>query len=143
MIAPAGGEVLSMPLGLGLKAGSWQAVMADYPGLESLAVHRRFDDQPVRFLLPDTIRLVSNGERLPATHLVFPGYRSGTRGKLEPLSILQALRALTGSGYQVPELDTQRVECILRWIAELNCSALTYSSTTEALALLDELLGSK
>jgi hypothetical protein len=141
VIDPSGREILSIPLGLGLKAGSWSAVLADYPGLESLPIHLRFDDQPMRYLLPATIHLVSSGVGMVTTHLVFPCYHPDALPSLEPLSLLQALCALTGSGYQVPELDVERVEGILQWLRGLTCCALTYSSTPEALALLEKAWG--
>ena len=137
----SGEEVLSIPLGVGLKAGSWPVVLRDFPGLESLPVHVRFDGQPMRYLLPGTIRLAPNGSRARATHLVFPSYRPNASGKLEPLSSVQALRALVGCGYHVPGLDEKRVGLILQWLTGLVCRSLAYSSTGEALALLDTALG--
>lgn len=133
-----GAEVLPVPLGLGLKAGSWPAVLPDYPALDTLPVHVRFDGQPMRYLVPGSIR---QARKVPATHLLFPKYTPGSSGGMEPLGSIQALRAITEAGYQVPDLDASRVERILRWIGGLTCCALAYSSSEEALALIGEIVG--
>lgn len=140
VIDPSGREVLSMPLALGLKAGSWPAALCDYPGLESLPVHVRFDGQPIRYLLPGAIHLAAKDTGHPATHLVFPSYSPDVSGRTELLSPVQALRAITEAGYQVPGLDEERVERILQWITGMTCFTLAYASSTEALALIEEII---
>ncbi len=136
VIDQSGTRVLPMPLGLGLKAGSWPVVLADYPELERWQTHFRFDGQPIRYLLPERRRATSKGEGYRATHLVFPTYAPGAPARIEPLGPVQRLRAIARAGYQVPALDEQRVEQILGWLGSLASFSLAYSSTSEALALL-------
>jgi len=135
-----GNRVLPMPLGLGLKAGSWSALRADYPELERLRTHFRFDGQPIRYLLPQNAGFGSNGAEYRATHLVFPTYGRGVAAKIEPLGPVHCLRAIARAGYQVPALDEQRVEQILGWLGSVASFSLTYSSTRDALALLQRVL---
>ncbi|MFB3904579.1 MAG: hypothetical protein ACE15E_14110 [Acidobacteriota bacterium] len=132
----SGDRVLAMPLGLGLKAGSWPTVAQDYPGFDLAPTHIRFDGRQVRYLLPDLIRVAPNGERIAAAQVLFPRYVPGVGGHCRRLSPVAALRAIVNSGYQVPDLEEERVNRIIAWLADLSCYSLTYSSTAEALSFL-------
>lgn len=140
VIDPMSGGAWPIPLGLGLKAGSWSAVLRDYPALNELPVHIRWDGQPIRFLGSDEIDFYMAIAACPVTHLIFPRYNADSAGTIEPLTPVQGLRAITEAGYQVPGLDEKRVAQILDWINGLSCYTLFYSSTDEALGLLKEVL---
>ena len=137
VIDPFRGDVLSVPLGLGLKAGSWRAALPDYPGLDCLPVHVRFDGQPIRYLPYEDIGSSPDEAAHAVTHLIFPAHRPGSPPKMEPPSLVQGLRAIAEAGYQVEGLDEERVARILGWLDGLLCCSMSYSSTADALDLLE------
>lgn len=99
----------------------------------------RFDGQPLRYLLPYKFEMGAQGSGHPATHLIFPCHMPDLAGKMESLSPIQALRAVSESGYQVVDLDEENVARILQWLGSLSCYSLIYSSTAEALRLLESI----
>lgn len=133
-----GCNVLAMPLGLGLKEGSWSVLQSDYPQLSHLPLHLRFDGQKICYLLPDSIQIVPNNSRYPVTHLIFPEYNPDATGKLKSLSIVQTLNQFAEAGYHIPGLDEERVVGIINWLAGIKRYSLVYPSTEEAVVLLKE-----
>lgn len=133
-------NILAMPLGLGLKEGSWAALHSEYPHISALPVHLRFDGQKICYLLSDSIQVVSGNSSYPATHLIFPEFNPATPGKLESLSIVQTLNLFADAGYHVPNLDEERVLGIVNWLAGIKRYSLVYPSTDEALLLLKEII---
>jgi hypothetical protein len=134
------GTVLTMPLGLGVKEGSWKALLRYYPELVDLPVHLRFDDQKIRYLLSGSIKVAEPQNRYPVTHLIYPGYSQSSSAKLQSLSIVQTLNLFAEAGYHIPGLDEARVVGIINWLAGIERYSLVYSSTEEALLLLKEIL---
>ena len=133
-----GCNVLAMPLGLGLKEGSWSVLQSDYPQLSHLPLHLRFDGQKICYLLPDSIPVAPTISSYPATHLIFPEYNPDATGKLKSLSIVQTLNQFAEAGYHIPGLDEERVVGIINWLAGIKRYSLVYPSTEEALLLLKE-----
>lgn len=131
------GDLVPIPLGLCLKEGSWPLLKDHFPEFADLPVHKRWDGLAVRFLEPDSIAFAGEGDKRRATHLCFPRFLPDGAGCLERLSPVNALRRLTESGYQVPGLTVESADRIVAWITGLSCFSLTYSSTEEALRLLD------
>lgn len=139
VIDSAAGDILTLPLGLGLKEGSWPALSQAYPDLDGLPMHERFDGQKIRYLLPDTIQLASGNSSQRATHLIFPEYRPGAPAGSKQLSIVQTLNQFADAGYHVPGLDEERVTGIIRWLSGIKRHSLHYPSTEDALVLLTEI----
>jgi hypothetical protein len=133
------GSVLPMPLGLGLKQGSWAAVAPDYPALAGLPVHRRFDGLLLRYLAGDSVRLHPLDKRLRPTHIVFPKYDSAVQSRLEELSPVQTMAAIVEQGYQVTGLDAEKAAAILSLICGMERFAMTYSSTPGAIDLIRQI----
>ncbi|MEI6207068.1 MAG: hypothetical protein WCP20_09815 [Desulfuromonadales bacterium] len=140
VIDSGSGNVLAMPLGLGLKEGSWSILQSEYPQVSHLPTHLRFDGQKICYLLPDSIQVVPCYGRYPATHLIFPEFNPEAAGKLEPLSMVQTLKLFADAGYHIPGLDEERVVGIINWLAGLERYSLVYSSTGEALLQLKEII---
>lgn len=140
VVASGGTAILAMPLGLGLKEGSWSALHSEYPHISTLPVHLRFDGQKICYLLPDSIQVVANNRCYPATHLIFPEFNHDAMGKLESLSIVQTLNLFAEAGYHIPGLDEERVIGIINWLAGIKRYSLVYPSTGEALLLLKEII---
>jgi hypothetical protein len=132
----ANGDLVPIPLGLGLKSGSWSLLEEDFPTIVNSPEHIRRDGIRVRYLDPGTIPFTQGLDNRLATHLCFPRYQPEGPDDIVPLSPVQAFRALTEAGYQVRGLDEERVERIVTWLLGLSCFALTYSSTEKALQLL-------
>ena len=135
-VLAANGDLVPIPLGLGLKSGSWPLLERDYPALAATDEHTRWDGSRVRYLEPETIPFAHGRDSRQATHLCFPRFQPNGAGGLESLGPVQALRTLTESGYQVRGLDEECVERIVTWLLGLSCFVLTYSSAEEALHLL-------
>lgn len=131
------GDLVPIPLGLCLKEGSWPLLKDYFPELTDYTVYKRWDGLPVRFLEHGSIAFAGEGDNRRATHLCFPRFLPDAPASLERLSPVNALRRLTESGYQVPGLTVESADRIVDWIAGLSCFSLTYSSTEEALRLLD------
>jgi hypothetical protein len=133
-------NLLSMPLSLGLKNGSWPILLPEYPELDRLPVHVRFDGQQIRYLPPSIIPVAPNNSGCPADKLVFARYLPAASGKLEQLTIVQTLNRILEAGYQVPGLDEERVLAIINWLTGIDRYSLTYPSKEEAVRLFGEQL---
>jgi hypothetical protein len=133
------GELMSIPLGLGLKSGSWPLLEKYFPSLATTAEHVRWDGSRVRYLQGDDI-VFAEGEGSKATHICFPVYCPHGSGGVEQLSPVTALLHLTAAGYQVRDLHEESAARILSWLLQLSCSIISYASSAEALRLLDGVL---
>lgn len=131
------GGLVPIPLGLGLKEGSWPLLEGDYPALAATPVHRRWDGVMVRYLEPGSLVFAEGDDGRRVTHLCFPHFQPDSPGGLERLSPVNALRRLTETGYQVSGLTVENVDRIVAWICGLSCFSLSYSSTEKALRMLD------
>jgi hypothetical protein len=140
-VVDADGQLLPVPLPLGLKRGSWEVLAGDFPGIATLEEHVRYDGQRVRFLDPNMIAFAEERQGRTTTLLCVPRFCPGCSPQLTRLSPVNALRAATASGYQVRGLDTEQVERIIAWLLGLSGFELTYPSTAAALQLLHEAQG--
>ena len=134
------GSLVPIPLGLGLKEGSWAVLENEYPALAAESVHTRWDGNRIRYLQPGIISFAQVGDDCRAMHLCFPRYQPGSSGRVERIGTVNALRYLTEAGYQIAGLPAENAERIVAWMRGLSCFTLTYSSTTEAMQLLDTAL---
>jgi hypothetical protein len=134
------GSLVPIPLGLGLKEGSWPLLEGDYPALAATPVYSRRDGLLVRFLELGSISFAEGEAGRQSMHLCFPRFQPDAPAGLERLSPVNALRRLAETGYQVPGLSVERADRIVDWICGLSCFSFTYSSTDEALRLLDSAL---
>lgn len=135
LLAPDG-NLVPIPLGLGLKEGSWTILEHEYPVLASLPTHTRWDGNRIRYLLPDTIHFVQGRDGSRAKYLFLPCYRPDCSASIERLSTWNALRTVTETGYQIPDLPPENAGRIVAWMRDLSCFKITYSSTAEALQLI-------
>lgn len=132
--------LVSIPLALCLKEGSWPLLVSDFPDLAAQSVHIRLDGVRLRYLKPGNIAFAESGDNRRATHLCFPCFQPGGAAELERLSPVDAMRRLSETGYTVPDLTVENADQIVDWMCGLSCFSLTYSSTEEALRLLDAVL---
>jgi len=128
---------VAMPLGL--KEGSWPLLQPLYPALMALPVHRRFDQQPVRYLPPPEVQDVKQQCKF-ATHIIFPQVSDDASGELLSLSPLQTLAKLDESGYQVQDkLGEKKAESILHWLAGLQAYEVHYQHFNQAVEVIETL----
>jgi len=134
-------RVRPVPLALTVKAGGAAVLAARYPELETLAVHRREDEQLVRYLPPPPPLPAATSSQ-PVGWLVFPHYAPGAETALRPIGKAEALQRLMRECLVLPEaLDRPGVEALVRWMRAVACLELTMSDLDEAVRLVVELCG--
>lgn len=132
-------QVLALPTAVGIKPGSWALLQPLYPELEHLP-GVPYADRQARFLpLP---RGDEHSERNPCVRaLVMPSYMPGSATCIQPLSPVQALCRLIGSGVTTADdLSVARVNQLLDLLLTLPCYTLSYSQLSEAQQALAEVL---
>jgi hypothetical protein len=130
-----------LPVGLGLKAGSWPILIPSGPELDRLPVHLQENGTKVRYLLPKSMssRGDSSGDSLRA--LVFPQYEAESQTQLTRVSAAKAFYRLAAAGYAVPgELSPGVVSALLDWIGRQECYELQVGDLDHAVSSLRELL---
>lgn len=134
------GDIEALPFSLNIKEGSWSVLKKAYPSLEKTPFHIRFDQQKVRFLTPENIKL----KKRKPTHLLFPKYKEGAKTTLLPLSACDAMNRIKEGGYQLDSLlIRERFEHILNYLIILPKFSLEYSSLPEAIEMIKELAHAK
>ncbi len=131
-----GMQVRPVPLALSVKPGAADALLPRFPHLAQLPVHRREDDQAVRYLPPPGPTLPDDAP-LPISWLVFPRYTPAQRTILRPLARPQALRMLLKECLVLPRaLDRESVEQLVRWFRAVECFELSTGNLDEAVRLV-------
>jgi Coenzyme PQQ synthesis protein D (PqqD) len=129
------------PVSLSLKRGSWPILAPTYSFLESLPTHLQEGNIEVRYLPPPKDQLLRQ-ETYPVEILVFPKYEVGGSTTLTALGAGEALYRVAEAGYAVPgRLETERVEDLIDWIAQLDCYELQIGDLDKAVCLIKDLLG--
>lgn len=128
-------QVAPVPLAVGVKAKGWELMSRYYPELTTLPVHTRNDGKIVRYLPPRPASVQS--EPALVSHVIFPRYAKKEATRLEPLSRSVAFTRLMDQCMALSHrLDHDNVSAMIRWIAKIDCYALTFSSLDEAVALV-------
>lgn len=125
-------RVEPFPLPIGLKDGALAPLARYWPEAAALPRHRRQDGRGVRYLAP---RRWHAGEGLPVAALVFPAYRSGGTGRLEPMTPLEALAGLAASGSSARPLVPTDIEALLA-LARRPCRRLDVDYLSQAVEQL-------
>ena len=130
-------RVPPMPLALCIKSTGWDVMTRYYPALESLPIHVRNDRKRLRYAPPPAAAL--GQVPLPVSHIIFPQYKSDAPTELKSVTRSAALSRLMEQCLAVrDQLNQKNVAELVRWIAEINCYALTFSSLDEAVQLIAE-----
>ncbi len=133
--------VRPVPLALTVKPGAVDVLAPWFPELRDLPVHRRQDEQWVRYLDP----FARDGGPVPTKSraigwLVFPRYTPERPTALEPLDRATALKDLLQECVVLPELlDREKVRRLVQWIRGVDCYALSMASAGEAVACIRSL----
>lgn len=134
--------VSAVPVGLGIKKGSWSVLQEFYPSLDKLPIFLRQDGELVRYLSPP---INSSNMMMPqhysVRYIVFPIYQSENETSLAPVSSADALCRITEAGYDASGgLDKDKVEELVEWLSGMSCYELRFHDLREAISKLSKLL---
>jgi len=132
-------QVPPVPLAVCVKETGWDLMSRYFPELSSLPIHQRDDRKIVRYVPPRAASV----QKSPAlvSHIFFPLYRKDQPTRLEPLSRVAAFARLMDQCLALRQrLDHGNVQELVRWIAGIDCYALTFSSLDEAVACIEGVL---
>jgi peptidoglycan/xylan/chitin deacetylase (PgdA/CDA1 family) len=129
------GRPAATPNSVGLKRGSWPALLTRYPGILELPTVE-IDGQDVRFLPqpPPTDRLLP-----PVTHIFFPRYEARAENGVHRLSSVQALQRIAASEGWISS-DPAKLGAFLQWVGRAACYELPFSDLEAAVARIGECL---
>jgi len=134
-------KVMTAPVGMSAKSGSWPVLQRYFPALERLPVFPRPDGKSVRYLIPERQPEAEACTDLVVQALVFPSYCRGKALSLEPISSADALCRLTEAGYDVEGgLDRASVVALINWLEAHPCYALVFDDLGGAVDALGGLL---
>lgn len=126
-----------LSLAVCLKPGTWRLLRQRLPGLAAQPIHVRPDGKRVRYALPSPATRLSPDARRAVGWIVFPQRAGESRTELVPLSRVDALTRLLheccqlGSGF-----DADGVARLVRWISDIPCFDLRFSSLDAAVERL-------
>jgi hypothetical protein len=141
LVEPGTFRVRPVPLATCVKSTAWDLMSRYYPELPTFPIHRRDDGKVVRYVPPHPARI----QKTPAlvSHIFFPRYVEGQATQLKPLARSDALARLMDQCLALRlRLDQGSVGELIRWIAGIDCYALTFSSLDEAVARINGALTS-
>lgn len=134
-------KVMTAPVGMSAKSGSWPVLQRYFPSIGSLPVFPRPDGKSVRYLIPDRQPEAAACTDLVVQALVFPSYCCGKTPSLEPISSADALCRLTEAGYDIEGgLDRASVVALIDWLEAHPCYALEFDDLGGAVEALGGLL---
>jgi len=129
-------RVPAVPLAVCVKESGWELMGRLYPEIATLPIHRRNDGKIVRYIPPKPAAVQS--EPALVSHIIFPRYVAGKPTRLEPLSRSAAFTRLMDQCVALSRrLDHDNVNDMIRWIAQIDCYALTFSSLEEAISIIN------
>jgi len=133
------GYVRPIPLAIAIKEGSWNVLEKNGIPLANLPVHKRFDGQNLRFLLPKNI--ATEALPLEAGYLVFPRYAAGEPTKIKPITTLEALSIIITSRYEVQDsFDEATISQWIGLVEKMKKYTITYSDMEDARNHLEKLM---
>ena len=132
------GRVIPCPAGLRVKDGSWDAVTKAFRGVVSYCSTTTVDGTRIRYLTPPPGSFpLDVCESLPVGAIVFPLYNPHESTELRSISRVEALRGIQDSGYAFRnELDLERIDELVRWMAGIRCFTLVYASLAEGVTAM-------
>jgi len=126
-----------VPLGIGLKHGSWQILKSYLPQLAGLAEQQRWDGIPLKYV-PIDDSICHGKDRKKVSHLVFPKYTKDSSAELSPLSTPQAVFQLFEAGFTMQgEFSKDQVIELLSWVESIPAYKFVFSQLDEAIDCLE------
>jgi hypothetical protein len=135
-------NIVGMASCIAVKKGAWTLLAEIFPEVAGLPIHRRADDQVVRYLppLPADPVLRNAGHRV--THIVFPQRAADTRLRVENVRQAAALaRLISGAYFTAGFLRRSEVEAFADLVANADCYEIRYGDFGEAVAEVNRLTG--
>jgi len=128
-------RVRAVPLGVGLKEGSW-AVLADrIPALNQQPIHVRSDGKRIRYL---PMSPAARDESVPVRALVYPQYRPSAVTTYRRIRPADALTRLAAAGYDA-RLSGRTVRSLVEWLCAVPSYELVYGDLDAAVAAIGEI----
>jgi hypothetical protein len=134
-------RVPAMPLAICVKSTGWEMMARYFPNIAELPMHWRDDGKRVRYVPPPNS---TNWVPAPVTHIVFPRHDEQARTAIHPISQSLALGRLMAECLALRQrLDHSIVQDLVRWIGEIDCYTLTFSSLEAAADAVTEVVGGR
>ncbi|MCP5145211.1 MAG: hypothetical protein H6978_10405 [Gammaproteobacteria bacterium] len=125
------------PVPLCIKQPSWRLLGRKFPALLDGPVYLRADDKVCRYLAPGGAMQVADDVLTPVEHIVFPKYRPGSSGGLQPISKAEALaRLLTECKATGGHLSHADIASIVIWLQRVQCRTLDVDDLNVAIDTL-------
>lgn len=135
LIEPSTFHVPPMPLAMCIKSTGWDLMAPYYPGISALPTHRRGDAKVLRYIPPP--EGAAQQAASPVSHIIFPRHEKDAPTELKAVTRSEALGRLMGECLALRQrLDHENVGELVRWIAGIECYALTFSSLDAAAELV-------
>lgn len=132
-------RIRPVPVGIGLKQGSWTPLAAGIPALADLVTHVRGDGKRIRYFLPPRSQIASHEARYTAHAILFPCFSPDARISCERISAGDALLRLTHAGYDA-RLSSAVVAMLVEWLSDVPAYELRYASLKEAVTAVEDLM---
>lgn len=114
-----------------IKEGSWKVINTFSKVLNDLSIHKRFDEQKIKFLPP----LGSPTKSLNAigSFIIFTNFQKKSKTLLKSVTLVQAISLFIESGYHLknPE-NIKNVKFFLNFLSSCHIYTLIYSNLEEA-----------
>ncbi|MEH6348337.1 MAG: hypothetical protein V7785_24795 [Bermanella sp.] len=128
-----------VPLGIGIKQGSWKALNSYLPQLKTLKEQERWDGVPLKYV-PVSTSIRHGTARKKVSHLVFPTYTQGSAAKLLAISTPQAICQLFEAGFTMKcDFSRKQVIELLNWLESVPTYKFVFSQLDEAIESLEVL----
>jgi len=127
-------RVPPMPFAICVKNTGWEVIAPHYADFDKFPIHDREDGKRVRYIPPPAT--VPAGA-LPVSHIIFPRFQPEGPTALVPLARSAALGRLMEECVALRQrLDRETVDRLVRWMAGLQCFALSFSALDDAVRLI-------
>lgn len=137
LIARGTFQVAPVPLAVCVKSTGWDLMSRYYPDILNLPVHLRDDRKVVRYVPPRAETVQKDAGMV--SHIFFPRYAADEPTELRSLARSEALGRLMEQCLALRHrLDLANVQELVRWIAGIDCYALSFSSLDEAVVVVSE-----
>jgi hypothetical protein len=136
LIEPTTFRVPPVPLALCVKSTGLDVMRRYFPDILAIRGHQRMDGKFVRYVppAPATIQTAS----ALVSHVVFPRYVADAATEMRPIARSVALRRMMSECWACGHLDHANVAELVRWIGQIDCYELTFSSLERAADLVEQ-----
>lgn len=131
--------IAPLPFNLSIKEGSWETVSQYIPDMQSLEMHRRFDEQKIYTLPP--IKMAEENISVLGGYVIFPKYVKDASVTLTEISVIEALGLINEAKYHIA--DSKSLKHVEDWLKILTSSkiyGLSYGSLEEAKKTIEKVM---